>query len=471
MARQDFDLIVRGGTVATDADVFEADVGVVGGQVAAIGKSLGTGRLEIDAKGKLVLPGGVDSHAHIEQISSNGLLGADDWESGTTAAAFGGTTTVIAFAAQHKGMNLEKVVEDYSRLARKGAVIDYTFHLIIADPTPETLQDHLPKLLAKGHNSIKLFMTYDLLNVDDASILEVLSIARRFGANVSFHAENYGMITWATRHLLAAGKVHPRYHADSHPRLAEVEAIGRVIRLGEMVDQPIVIFHVSTAEGAAVIRDARARGVSVSAETCPQYLLLTREELDKPGLEGAKWMCSPPLREAADQDALWHALRLRDLQLVTSDHAPYRFDETGKLRSGPHSTFKQIGNGMPGIEVRLPLLFDAMVSKGRFDVRRFVELTSTAPAKLYGLHPRKGTVAIGADADLVVWDPDRSVTITKSILHDRTDYTPYEGHRVRGWPETIIRRGEIIIQGGSLAAEPGTGRYVRPTRAARAHSL
>lgn len=466
-----FDLVVRGGTVGTAAEVFPADVGVIDGQVAVIGKNLGPGRQEVDARGKLVLPGGVDSHAHIEQISANGLLGADDWESATTAAAFGGTTTVIAFAAQHKNMDLGKVVADYSELAERGALIDYTFHLIIADPTEKTLHNDLPKLLEKGHNSIKLFTSYDLLYVDDNTILEILFIARKFGANVSFHAENHGMINWKTEQLLAAGKVHPRYHADSHPRLAEVEAIERVIALSEMVDQPIVIFHVSTAEGAAVIRGARARGVSVSAETCPQYLLLTRADLDKPGLEGGKWMCSPPLREVADQDALWRALALRDLQLVTSDHAPYRFDETGKLRNGPQSTFKQIGNGMPGIEVRLPLLFDAMVSQGRFDVQRFVELTATAPAKLYGLHPRKGTVAVGADADLVVWDPSRHVTITKPLLHDRTDYTPYEGHEVQGWPETIIRRGEIIIQNSNVAAKPGSGRYLRPTRAGRTHSL
>lgn len=471
MQKTSYDLVIRGGTVCTAVDMFEADVAVLDGRVVALGRDLVSGREEIDARGKLVLPGGIDSHVHIEQVSANGLLGADDWESGTTAAAFGGTTSVIAFAAQHKGMDLAQVVEDYAALARRGAVIDYAFHLIIADPTTKALEQDLPRLLSGGHRSIKLFTTYDLLHVDDTRILDVLAIAREHGASVCFHAENHGMIAWQTRQLLAAGKTHPRYHADSHPRPAEIEAFERLIKMSELVDQPIVIFHVSTAEGAAVIRDARARGVAVSAETCPQYLLLTREDLDKPGLEGAKWMCSPPLRTEEDQEALWRALDRRDLQLVTSDHAPYRFDESGKLRNGPASTFKQIANGMPGIEVRLPLMFDAMVSEGRFEVQRFVEATSTAPAKLFGLHPQKGTIAIGSDADIVIWDADREVTLSAAMLHDRTGYTPYEGRQIKGWPQTVVRRGEVIVQNEEFAAKPGSGTFLSRRKGDRAPTL
>ncbi len=460
MSKKPFDFLIRGGTVGTAADVFEADIAVRDGRIVAIGHDLGEAAQELDATGRLVLPGGVDTHVHIEQLSANGLMSADDWESGTAAAAFGGTTSVIAFAAQHKGWNLARVVEDYSGLAERGAIIDYAFHLIVADPTPETLEKDLPDLLARGYGSIKLFTTYDLLQVGDAQILDILRIARRHGASVCFHAENHGMIAWETQRLLSEGLTAPRYHADSHPRAAEVEAIERVIRMSELVDQPVVIFHVSTQEAAEAVRAARARGVRVSAETCPHYLLLTRDELDRPGLEGGKWMCSPPLRLAGDHEALWRALESRDIQLVTSDHAAYRFDETAKLRHGPSSTFKQIANGMPGIEVRLPLLFDAMVSSGRFGVERFVEATATAPARLFGLHPQKGTIAIGADADLVLWDPERKVTLGAAMLHDRTGYTPFEGREVTGWPHTVMRRGQIVVRDGALAAAPGSGRFV-----------
>lgn len=472
MQQKSFDLLIRGGTVGTATGVFDADVAVSGGRIVDLGHDLGSGKQEIDATGRLVLPGGVDTHVHLEQVSANGLLGADDWQSGTTAAAFGGTTTVLAFAAQHKGSSLRAVVDDYAALAKRGAIIDYAFHLIVADPTPETITTDLPYLLSQGHGSIKLFTTYDLLQVSDEQILDILHIARAHGANVCFHAENHGMIAWQTRRLLADGHTTPRYHADSHPRAAEIEAIERVVRMSELVDQPVVIFHVSTSEGVAIVREARARGVAVSAETCPQYLLLTREELDKPGLEGGKWMCSPPLRLAQDQEALWHALARGDIQLVTSDHAPYRFDESGKLRHGPSSTFKQIANGMPGIEVRLPLIFDAMVSSGRFGIERFVDVTATAPARLFGLHPRKGAIAIGADADLAIWNPEREITLTQSMLHDRTGYTPYEGRQIKGWPEVVVRRGSVVIQGDELLAAPGSGLFLpRHHTAGQTHTL
>jgi dihydropyrimidinase len=268
------------------------------------------------------------------------------------------------------------------------------------------------------------------------------------------HAENHGIIAWMVKRLLARGYTHPKYHAISHARFSEADAFNRLIGMAALVDQPIMIFHVSTAEGAKVIRAARGEGLKVFAETCPQYLFLTAEDLDKPGAEGAKWMCSPPPRTRADQEALWQALALGDLQTISSDHAPYRFDESGKLRAGPNPNFKQ---------VRLPLLFDAMVSKGRLGLEKFVELTATAPAKIYNLHPLKGSIAIGADADIAIWDPSREVTLSDAMIHDLTGYTPYAGRTLRGWPVTVLSRGRVVVADGKRVADPGSGRFLART--------
>jgi dihydropyrimidinase len=460
MPKPAFDCVIRGGRVGTAIDEFDADIGIKDGVITAIGRDLAAGASEIDAKDRLVLPGGIDAHAHIEQLSAAGIVNADTFESATTSAAFGGTTTVICFAAQHRGRNLMTVVGDYTALARKGAVIDYSFHLIIADPTDVTLNEHVPALIAQGHSTLKVFMTYDLLQVGDEKLLDILLAARRSRALVCVHAENHGMIAWMGKRLVEKGYNAPKFHAISHPRGSEAEAFNRLITLAELIDQPIMIFHVSTAEGVDAIRQARGRGLKVFAETCPQYLLLTAKDLDRPGLEGAKWMCSPPPRTEADQEAIWRGLALGDLQTVSSDHAPYAFDATGKLSAGPNPTFKQIANGLPGIEARLPLLFDAMVSKGRLGLAKFVELTATAPAKIYNLYPRKGSIAIGADADLVVWDPRREVTLTDGTFRDRTGYTPYAGRNIVGWPETVLRRGVTVVRDGKLEAKPGSGEFL-----------
>jgi dihydropyrimidinase len=457
---QPFDLVIRGGTVATASDIMQADVGIHGETIVALGRNLAAGRREIDARGKFVLPGGVDSHTHIEQLSASGLMNADTFESATTAAAFGGTTTVISFAAQHVGMSLAKVVEDYHRVAERGAVVDYAFHMIIADPTEAVLNEELPALVKGGQSSIKVFMTYDRLKLDDEKLLDVLAAARENRALVMVHAENHGMITWMSKRLIARGCREPKYHALSHPRGGEAEAFTRVIACAALIDQPIMIYHVSTAEGAAVIRQARGQGLNIFAETCPQYLLMTKADLDRPGLQGAKWMCSPPLREASDQKALWQALALGDLQVISSDHAPYAFDHTGKLAAGEEPSFKQIANGLPGLEARLPLLFSAMISKGRFDLTRFVAWTATEPAKIYGLHPRKGSIAIGSDADIAIWDPKKKVTFSDETVKDRAGYTPWAGRTVKGWPATVLRRGEVIVENARLNAAPGSGRFL-----------
>ncbi len=455
-----YDLIIRGGTVANAVETMLADVAIKDGRVAAIGQGLSGGAREIDATGKLVLPGGVDTHAHIEQISSNGMLNADTFESATKSAAFGGTTSVISFAAQHRGNSLAAVAADYAKLAEAGAVIDYSFHLLLTDPTLQVLNDELPALVKAGNASIKVFMTYDLMNVGDEALLDILLKARELGVLVAVHAENHGMISWMGKRLVERGYTAPKFHAISHPRASEPEAFQRLIACAEFIDQPIIIYHVATAEGARVIREARGRGAKVFAETCTQYLFLTAADLDRPGVEGAKWVCSPPLRTTDDQEALWKALELGDLQIVTSDHAPYAADRSGKLVAGPEPSFKQIPNGMPGLETRLPMLFDAMVSQGRYDVSTFVKWTATEPARIYGLGDRKGRIAVGADADIAIWDPAKKVTLTDDIVHDRTRYTPFAGRTLTGWPVTVLRRGEVIVDDGVCSAAPGSGRYL-----------
>ena len=408
-----------------------------------------------------MLPGGVDSHSHIEQLSASGLMNADTFESATTAAAFGGTTTVISFAAQHVGMSLKTVVDEYHEYAERGAVVDYAFHMILADPREEVLAKEVPPLVKAGHASLKVFMTYDRLKVDDEQLLNVLQSARDNRAMVCVHAENHGMISWMGKRLLKHGYTHPKFHSISHPRVCEPEAFQRLIACAALVDQPIMIFHVSTAEGTQVIRQARGEGLKVFAETCPQYLFMTKKDLDKPGLEGGKWMFSPPAREASDQEALWQALDLGDLQVISSDHAPYAYDKTGKLVAGKTSTFKQIPNGMPGLEARLPVVFDEMVSNGRFDVSKFVAWTSTNPAKIYGLYPKKGTLAIGSDADVAIWDPKKSVTFSDKTVKDKAGYTPWKGKTVKGWPTTVLLRGEVLVENDKLRAKPGSGRIPR----------
>jgi dihydropyrimidinase len=457
---QPFDLVIRGGTVATATDSFKADVGIRGDKVAAIADGLDKGSREIDARGKLVLPGGVDAHGHIEQLSASGKMNADTFESATTAAAHGGTTTVISFAAQHVGMSLKTVVDEYHELAERGALVDYAFHMILADPREEVLAKEVPPLVKAGHASLKVFMTYDRLKVDDEQLLNVLQSARDNRAMVCVHAENHGMISWMGKRLLKHGHTAPKFHGIAHPRVCEPEAFTRLIACAALVDQPIMIFHVSTAEGAAVIRRYRGEGLKIFAETCPQYLFLTRHDLDKPGIEGAKWMFSPPAREASDQEALWQALALGDLQVISSDHAPYAFDESGKLMGGKKANFKQIPNGMPGYEGRLPMVFNEMVTNGRFDVTRFVEWTSTNPAKIYGLYPRKGTLAIGSDADIAIWDPKKSVTFTDKMVKDKSGYTPWKGRSVKGWPTTVLLRGEVLVADGKLRAKPGSGQFL-----------
>jgi dihydropyrimidinase len=456
----DYDLVIRNGTVATAADTTLCDVGIKNGVVATLGKNLGQGAREIDASGRWVLPGGIDSHCHIEQRSSAGVVCADDFYSATVAAAFGGTTTVIPFAAQHRGQSLRRVVEEYHEAAGPKAVIDYAFHLIISDPTEQVMGQELPALIRDGYTSFKVYMTYDLLQLDDGQMLDILAVARREGALVMVHAENHDMIKWLTSRLLDRGLGAPRYHAVSHARLAEGEATNRAVALSQLLDVPILLVHVSAAEAIEVIRNAQTKGLKIHGETCPQYLFLTADDIAKPGVEGAKFCCSPPPRDHAAQQAVWTGLRNGTFQVFSSDHAPYRLDASGKLPKGDKTTFQEIANGVPGIELRLPLLFSEGVGQGRLDLNAFVALTATNHAKLYGLYPRKGTIAVGSDADIAIWDLDRETIVTAGMLHDNVGYTPYEGRRLRGWPVTVISRGRIVVDDGQLAAARGSGVFL-----------
>jgi len=450
------DLILRGGRIVTPAGIIEGDVAVAAGRILSVGEAPGRAAREIDAGGKWVMPGGVDPHAHIEQMSGMGLMCADTFETATRSAAMGGTTSVISFVAQGQGARLAPGVADYAARAARGAMIDHAFHLIVADTSVEAFDTDLAELIRAGHRSIKVFTTYRI-RLDDAAILKVMDAAKADGALVCVHAENDALIARAKAALLAEGKTAPRFHAASHPRAAEIEAIGRMCRFAEHTGQPVMIFHVSTAEGAEVVRRAKARGVPVTAETCPHYLFMTEEVLSRP--DGGKWMCSPPQRTAEDQAALWAALEDGTLDLVSSDHAPFRYDETGKLAAGPGAAFPDIANGLPGLETRLPLLFDAMVTKGRMGPEAFAQLTAGIPAALYGLDA-KGAIAPGKDADLVIWDAEKSVTYGADDLHDNVGYNPWEGVTVTGWPETVLLRGEVIVEEGTCRAEPGQGRWI-----------
>ena len=456
-----FDLVIRNGTVATAADTMRCDIGIRDGKIAALAAELPSTPNDIDATGKLVLPGGVDAHCHMDQPMSGGVVMADTFYTATRSAICGGTTTVIPFACQFKGGSLKDAVEDYHRRADGHAVADYAFHLIVADPTVQVLAYELPSLIQSGYTSFKIYMTYDDLKLNDYELLNVLAVARREGAFVMVHAENADCITWMVEQLEAAGHTAPRYHADSRPMVVEREATHRAIALSELVDVPILIVHVSGKEAVEQIQWAQNRGMKLFAETCPQYLFLTAEDLGGDGFEGAKCICSPPPRDRSNQQVIWNGLTNGVFQVFASDHAPFRYaDPQGKQIQGEETAFKYVPNGIPGIETRLPLLFSEGVGKGRLDLQQFVALTSTNPAKLYGLYPRKGTIAIGSDADLAIWDTERPVTLTNSLLHHDVDYTPYEGMTITGYPTITLSRGEVVWQDGEIRAKEGRGQFL-----------
>jgi dihydropyrimidinase len=461
MADSFLDLVIRNARVATASDTFACDIGIRGGRIALLGEGLPAGAREIDAAGRTVTPGGVDAHCHLDQPMEGPAKMADDFLTGTRSAACGGTTTVIPFAAQMKGQSLKAAVLDYHGRAEGKACIDYAFHLIVSDPTPEVLTKELPALIAQGYTSFKVYMTYDDLKLDDAQILDVLDVARSHGALAMVHAENADCIEWLTKRLEAAGRTAPRWHAHARPMLVEREATHRAIALSELVDVPILIVHVSGREAIEQIRWARSHGLNVFAETCPQYLFLTAEDLGiDDSYQGARCICSPPPRDKANQQVIWDGLGDGLFTVFSSDHAPFRFDDPqGKKIGGQEVPFRHIPNGIPGLETRLPLLYSEGVLGGRITLQKFVELTATNPAKAYGLHPRKGTIAIGSDADLVLWD-ERDVTVDNRMLHHAVDYTPYEGMRLKAWPGLTLSRGEVVWDGQGFTGQAGRGRFL-----------
>jgi dihydropyrimidinase len=454
------DTVIRNGTIVTASETYQADLGIAGGRIHAVGKGL-EGDEIIDADGHYVFPGGVDVHTHLE-LPVGGVVSSDDFVTGTIAAACGGTTTIIDFADQERGHSLHEALEARLERADGRAVIDFGLHVSITDATEEVLEEEMAELVDLGITSFKLYLAYPgRYMIDDRSFFRVLLKTRELGALVLVHAENGLVVDYLTSKYLSEGKTSPAWHAPSRPPEAEAEATGRALALAAMANAPIYIVHVTCAQSLERVKEARRRGWLALAETCTSYLFFSRQEYERPGLEGAKYVVCPPLREKADQEALWRALARGDLQVVSTDHCPFNF--VGEKDRG-RDNFSLIPGGMPGIETRVPLVYHFGVNQGRFSINRFVELVSANPARLLGLAPQKGTIAVGADADLVIFDPDKEVTLRRENLHTNVDYSPYEDVTVRGYPVRTLARGKTIMLNGEFLGREGDGRFLRRKR-------
>ena len=454
-----FDTIITNGSVVTATDTYPADIAIRDGKIAAIGQGLPRDNATkiIDAGLRQIFPGGIDVHTHLD-MPFGGTTSSDDFETGTRAAAFGGTTTLIDFAIQYKGQTLRTALDNWIRKAEGKAVSDYSFHCIITDLGSAQLEE-MNALVRDGVTSFKLFMAYPgVFMLDDATIFKALRATGKNGGLVCMHAENGGAIDVLVQQALAEGKKAPKYHALTRPTTAEAEATARAIALAEMAGAPVYIVHLSCDDALEKVREARDRGLPVYAETCPQYLYLSIENFDVPGFDGAKYVFTPPLREKWHQERLWNGLKRDHLQVVSTDHCPFCFKEQKELG---RDDFTKIPNGGPGIEHRLSLIYSGGVAAGRFSVNRFVELVSTTPAKLFGLYPRKGTIAVGSDADLVIFDSGRKHIISATNHHMRVDYSMFEGIEVTGMPETVLSRGRVIVDGNKFLGRPGRGEFLR----------
>ena len=451
-------LLITGGTIVTATDQYLGDVLIEDEKITTIGTALSMpADRVIDAAGKYVLPGGIDVHTHLD-MPFGGTTSADDFESGTRAAAHGGTTTIVDFAIQYKGQRLHDAWEAWQKKAEGKATIDYSFHMIITDLTDQVEQE-MDALVRQGVTSFKLFMAYPgVFMLDDGSIFRALLRTGKNGGTICMHAENGGVIDVLVKRALAEGKTAPKYHALTRPARAEAEATHRAIALSEMADVPIYIVHLSAAEALEMVTEARDRGLPAYAETCPQYLFLSYDNYEEPGFDGAKYVMSPPLRPKETQDKLWRGLAFNDLQVISTDHCPFCMKEQKALG---RDDFSKIPNGAPGIETRMSLVFDGGVRQGRISLNRFVELTSTSPARIFGLFPRKGTIAPGSDADIVVFDPQRTLRLGARTLHMKVDYNPYEGREVTGVTETVISRGRVVIDNGKFVGRAGTGSFLK----------
>jgi dihydropyrimidinase len=454
-----FDTIIKNGTVVTATDTFLSDVGIVGGKITDLAASLPAENADkvINATGRLVLPGGIDVHTHLD-MPFGGTTSADDFETGTRAAAFGGTTTLVDFAIQYKGQALREAFDTWMAKAASKAVADYSFHCIITD-LGDSQMEEMGALVSEGVPSFKLFMAYPgVFMLDDATIFKAMSQAAKYNGLICMHAENGGAIDVIVKRALAEGKTAPKYHALTRPTTAEAEAVGRAVALAEMAGAPVYIVHLSCNEALEKVREARDRGLPVYAETCPQYLYLSLENMDAPGFEGAKYVFTPPLREKWHQEKLWKGLARDTLQVVSTDHCPFCFKEQKEMGRGD---FTKIPNGGPGVEHRLSLIYSGGVHGGHFSANRFVQLVSTAPAKLFGLYPRKGTIAVGSDADLVIFDPDEEQVISVKTHHMRVDYSMFEGVKVKGVAKIVLSRGRVLVENGKFLGRAGAGEFLR----------
>jgi dihydropyrimidinase len=451
--------LIRGGTVVTASDRYRGDVLIEDEKIAAVATSFEGVNADrtIDAAGKFVIPGGIDVHTHLD-MPFGGTTSADDFESGTIAAAHGGTTSIVDFAIQYRGQTLRHALDAWRAKAEGKAAIDYGFHMIVTDLN-DAVEAEMDQLVREGVTSFKLFMAYPgVFMLDDASIFRALLRTRENGGTICMHAENGGVIDVLVKRALAEGKTAPKYHALTRPARAEAEATHRAIALAEIAGVPIYIVHLSAAEALEMVTEARDRGLPAYAETCPQYLFLSYDNYEEPGFDGAKYVMSPPLRPKETQDRLWRGLASNDLQAVSTDHCPFCMKEQKELG---RDDFSKIPNGAPGIETRMSLLHDGGVKTGKISWNRYVELTSTSPAKIFGLFPRKGTIAPGSDADIVVFDPERKQTLSAKTLHMKVDYNPYEGREISGVSEVVLSRGRVIVEKGKFTGRAGAGSFLK----------
>lgn len=450
--------LIKNGTIVTATDLYKGDILIENEKVSMIGENLTMeADKTIDATDRYVVPGGIDCHTHLD-MPFGGSSSVDDFESGTIAAAFGGTTSVVDFAIQDYGCTMHQAWETWMGKAEGKAVIDYGFHMIMREYN-DALGKEMGEMVKEGVSSFKLFMAYPgVFMMNDGDIFRTMQKAGEVGATISMHAENGGVIDVLVQQALAKGNTAPKYHALTRPARAEAEATHRAIALAEMADVPVYIVHLSATEALEKVAEARDRGIPAYAETCPQYLFLSYDNYEEPGFDGAKYVMSPPLRDKDKQEDLWRGLKFNDLQLVATDHCPFCMKDQKILGK---DDFSKIPNGAPGIETRMSLMYDGGVAQGRISVNRWVELTSTAAAKIFGMFPRKGTIAPGSDADIVVFNPNAKQTISASTHHMRADYNPYEGREVQGVTETVLSRGRLIIEGGKCVAKPGVGQFIR----------
>jgi len=459
--------LIRNGRIVTAVDDYTADVLLDKGRIVTIGEALEAGgdtRI-VDARGLVVLPGGVDCHTHMENTFGESTT-CDTFESGTRSAAFGGTTTIVDFAFQRKGTSVLEAIRAGQAKAADTAAIDYGFHVITTHVDDGTLADMRHAIRHEGVTSFKMFMAYpNSVMVDDAAIFRAMRMVGQHGGMICLHAENGTIIELLIQEALAQGNTAPKYHALTRPALMEGEATHRGIKLAELAQAPVYFVHLSAKEALGEVVEARAAGIPVFAETCPHYLFFDDSAYDSEEWEVAQYVMSPPLRSKEAQQALWRALRMDQLQIVSTDHCPFCMKEgyRGRVKQKPHGRhdFSKIPNGVPGVETRMTVIHDGGVRRNRLSMNRFVEITSTAPAKLFGLFPRKGTIAVGSDADVVLFDPDEKHVISARTQHGDCDYTLFEGKEVVGRVKKVFSRGELIVDGDAWLGKPGRGQFVR----------